>query len=142
MNVKEFESNSPSETEAIGAEIAGELPRRAVLLVSGPLGAGKTTLVRGLAGGLGLDPQLVHSPSFSLVNQYPGSTPLIHVDLYRLESERDLYSIGLEELVEEEAVVVIEWAEKLPWTLPLAWRLDVSVSGETCRRIRLLPPGA
>ena len=141
MSAKEFESDSPSETEAVGAEIAGELPRRAVLLVSGPLGAGKTTLVRGLAAGLEIDPHLVHSPSFSLVNQYPGGTLLIHVDLYRLEREKDLYSIGLEELVEEEAVVVIEWADKLPWTLPEAWRIKVDVSGETSRRIRLSGPG-
>jgi tRNA threonylcarbamoyladenosine biosynthesis protein TsaE len=81
----------------------------------GDLGAGKTTLTRGIAQGLGLaDTSLVNSPSFTLVNVYQGICPIYHVDLYRLEGARDLYSIGLDDFMGSEGVTIIEWSERSP----------------------------
>ncbi|MFQ5929882.1 MAG: tRNA (adenosine(37)-N6)-threonylcarbamoyltransferase complex ATPase subunit type 1 TsaE, partial [Acidobacteriota bacterium] len=105
-------SNSDRETLRIGEKIGRRLrPPRAVLLY-GELGSGKTLLARGLAQGLGVeDPRVVRSPSFTLVNQYMGKEGLIyHVDLYRLDGLRDLYSIGLEEILANHSIIIIEWA--------------------------------
>lgn len=113
--MKILESGSEAETLRIGEDIGQRLhPPRTVLLY-GELGSGKTLLTRGLVKGLGgNDPACVHSPSFTLVNQYSSRKGVIyHIDLYRLEGLRDLYSIGLEEILSEEALVIIEWAEKL-----------------------------
>lgn len=122
-------SASEDETFALGRRIASALTAPRVLLLFGELGAGKTAFTRGFASGLGMaDLSQVHSPSFTLVNQYetPAGT-LYHIDLYRLETSRDLYSIGLEELLWEGTWAVVEWAERLPWTLqnPLLVRIRV-----------------
>ena len=108
-------SNSEQETLQIGEKIGRELHPPQVILLYGELGSGKTVLVRGLAQGLGLqDPTAVHSPSFSLVNQYVGKEGTIyHLDFFRLEGLRDLYSLGLEEILGSHSIVIIEWAEKL-----------------------------
>ncbi len=84
----------------------------------GELGTGKTTLVRGLARGLDIPPQLVGSPSFVLVREYRGRFPLAHADLYRLESEEDVQHLGLSEYFDGRTVVVIEWADKGASALP------------------------
>jgi tRNA threonylcarbamoyladenosine biosynthesis protein TsaE len=108
-------SKSPEETERAGYEIARSLPVPGVVLLRGSLGTGKTTLTRGIALGLGIkDPGLVNSPSFTLVNIYTGVCPIYHVDLYRLDGERDLYSIGLDDFLGSDGVTVIEWSERLP----------------------------
>ena len=108
-------SNSEQETLQIGEKIGRELHPPQVILLYGELGSGKTVLVRGLAQGLGVqDPTAVHSPSFSLVNQYVGKEGTIyHLDFFRLEGLRDLYSLGLEEIRGSHSIVIIEWAEKL-----------------------------
>lgn len=108
-------SQSEDETRALGRAITEDLKVPATFLLHGELGAGKTALTKGIADGLGIDdPTEVHSPSFSLVNQYACRTcPMYHIDLYRLETLKDLYSIGIEEILTDEAVIVIEWAEKL-----------------------------
>lgn len=108
-------SKSEAETQALGQALASELAVPATVLLYGELGAGKTALTKGLADGLGIDdPTEVHSPSFSLVNQYAcRACRMYHIDLYRLETLKDLYSIGIEEILADEAVTVIEWAEKL-----------------------------
>ncbi len=108
-------SNSEQETLRIGEKIGRELHPPQVILLYGELGSGKTVLARGLAQGLGIkDPTAVHSPSFTLVNQYAGKEGTIyHLDFFRLEGLRDLYSIGLEEILGSPSFVMIEWAEKL-----------------------------
>jgi len=107
------------------------------LSLEGPLGAGKTCLVQGIAAGVGLDPAMVSSPTFTLVHEYPGGRlPLVHFDLYRLNSEEELASLGYDEYFERPAIRAIEWGDKFPGALPGgAWRIRISIEGEH-RRIR------
>jgi tRNA threonylcarbamoyladenosine biosynthesis protein TsaE len=107
-------TSSEQETAEVGRSLAAQLDSGAVVLLIGPLGAGKTAFVRGLAHGLGVKPDEVSSPTFTLIHEYRGGrVPLLHVDLYRLEDPREVEDLGLEELGER-AVLAIEWAEKLP----------------------------
>ncbi|HLV00244.1 MAG TPA: tRNA (adenosine(37)-N6)-threonylcarbamoyltransferase complex ATPase subunit type 1 TsaE [Acidobacteriota bacterium] len=124
-----FHSFSEDETQTLGRKVATALPRPSIVLLYGDLGAGKTVLTRGLAEGLGLeDPSLVHSPTFSLVHEYPGRDgPIYHVDLYRLDTVQDLYSIGLDELLDGHHTVIIEWAEKLKLPVDRAIRITLTV---------------
>ena len=103
------------ETFALGQRIGTQLTGGEVLLLNGPLGAGKTVFVKGLASAFGVDPDEVSSPSFTLVNPYVGRFPLFHLDLYRLdEGAAAANAVDLEELLtNERAVIVIEWAERL-----------------------------
>jgi tRNA threonylcarbamoyladenosine biosynthesis protein TsaE len=108
----ELIARSPEETFELGRKIAEQVEGRAVFLLSGELGAGKTIFAKGIAAGLGVDPVEVTSPSFTLIDIHQGRVRLYHIDLYRLEpgAPREL---GLDEIFEEEAVVVVEWAERL-----------------------------
>lgn len=109
----EMISKSPSETEALGEQWGREAQRGLVIALSGDLGAGKTQLVRGLARGLGVTTR-VHSPTFTLVNEYSGGRlKLFHLDLYRLETPEQLHSAGIEEFLRPDGVAVIEWAERV-----------------------------
>jgi len=101
-----------------------------VVALFGELGTGKTTLIRGLAEGLGIPAHLVSSPSFVLVHEYRGRKPLAHADLYRLESERELEHVGLSDYFDGRWVVGIEWAEKCQSLLP-SDRLDVHLTHRT-----------
>ncbi|MFQ5740774.1 MAG: tRNA (adenosine(37)-N6)-threonylcarbamoyltransferase complex ATPase subunit type 1 TsaE [Acidobacteriota bacterium] len=128
-------SRGEEETVEIGRAIGKCLePPRAVLLI-GNLGSGKTVLARGIAEGYGIDPTVVvRSPTFSLVNLYPGRKgPFYHLDLFRLEKQRDFDSIGLEEILFGDAIVVVEWAEKLPFRpqQPLTIRIHPGDRPET-----------
>ena len=109
------------------------------MLLSGELGAGKTAFVRGLARGLGADPDEVSSPTFVLVTSYPGRLTLHHADLYRLRGDGDESEIGLEELPGPRGVLAVEWAERLqrvPWPSPLRVRLAHG-DDEDSRTIRI-----
>ena len=107
-------TQSETETGEVGRKLASTLEPGAVVLLVGDLGAGKTALVRGLAEGLGVAPEEVSSPTFTLMQEYRGGrVPLVHVDLYRLNDPREIDDLGLEELGIE-SVLAIEWAEKLP----------------------------
>ena len=108
-------SNSEAETRSIGLKLGETLQPPRVVLLTGELGAGKTVLTQAMAAGLEVeDLSLVRSPSFTLINEYPSSRGRVyHVDLYRLEGADDFHSIGLEEILDREAVVIIEWGEKL-----------------------------
>lgn len=130
-------SQSESATVEAGRELARQLEGPRVVLLYGELGAGKTAFTRGLATGLGLgDASRVHSPTFSLINQYAiRDGTLYHIDLYRLDRSRDFYSIGLDELLEGDRFVVIEWAEKLTWPIPNALRVTFEVVSDTERAI-------
>ena len=113
MTARSVTSQSETDTRVIAADLAATLGPGSVVLLTGDLGAGKTVFVRGLAEGLGVDPDEVTSPTFTLVHEYrTGRLPLIHVDLYRLESV-DLDDIGLDPDLAERGVVAIEWAERL-----------------------------
>ena len=104
--MKEFVTRSASETEELGTKIGACLEQPALILLRGDLGVGKTTFTRGLAHGLGLkDASLVHSPTYTLINYYYASTGTIyHVDLYRLDSPRDILSTGLEEILDQNGI--------------------------------------
>jgi tRNA threonylcarbamoyladenosine biosynthesis protein TsaE len=107
-------AQSESETRAAGRTLAGEITPGTVVLLYGDLGAGKTVFVRGFAEGLGLDPDAVSSPTFTIVQEYRGpAVTLQHVDLYRL-SPREVEDLALEDLMTTKTVMAIEWAERLP----------------------------
>jgi tRNA threonylcarbamoyladenosine biosynthesis protein TsaE len=116
-----FQCPGPDRTRqcarALGAAIAG---RGLVVSLVGPLGAGKTVFVKGLAEGLGIEPTAVSSPSFTIVNEYTagGKRRLSHVDLYRVESGRELEDAGFLDLLDPGAVVAVEWGDRLPEALP------------------------
>jgi len=110
-----FLTHSSEETRALAERLARELTTPAIFLLIGELGVGKTVFVKGLAAGLGIDPDDVTSPSFTLVNIHHGRWPLYHVDLYRIDDPRALVEhLGLREILASPAVVAIEWGEKVP----------------------------
>lgn len=139
----ESQSHEAAETFNLGKEFGEQLAGGEILLLSGPLGAGKTVFVKGLASALGIDPTEVTSPSFTLVNPYDGKFPLFHIDLYRLdEGAAAAHAVDLDELLSDErAVVAIEWAERLGrYPLPAnAWHIAISGDGEATRRISISP---
>ena len=108
----EFISNSEKETENIGAAFAKDLKGGSVVAMYGDLGAGKTAFVRGMARGMGLDAH-VSSPTFTIVNEYPGERELIHFDMYRLASADELFDIGWEDYLNRGAVCAVEWSENV-----------------------------
>lgn len=111
-------TSSEAETIALGERIAQALPSRAVVLLIGNLGAGKTTIAKGIVKGLGAAaPDEVSSPTFTLIHEYGGGR-VYHVDLYRLEEAREVATLGLDELFDREAVMLIEWGERFPQLMP------------------------
>jgi tRNA threonylcarbamoyladenosine biosynthesis protein TsaE len=113
-----YRAESEADTIELGRRLAEELPRRGVVLLIGNLGAGKTTLAKGIAAGRGAaSPDEVSSPTFTLIHEYGGGM-VYHVDLYRLDEEREVATLGLEELFEREALVLIEWGERFPRLMP------------------------
>jgi tRNA threonylcarbamoyladenosine biosynthesis protein TsaE len=109
-------TRSEDETREAGRALAIGLRPGDTVLLTGHLGMGKTVFARGLAAGLGVPPEEVRSPTFTLVNPYRGRVPVYHVDLYRIEKESDLEELGLEEILGGDGVAVVEWAERLgPW---------------------------
>jgi tRNA threonylcarbamoyladenosine biosynthesis protein TsaE len=120
-------SRSAAETRALGERLGRLLRGGDVIGLSGPLGAGKTCLVQGLAAGLDVDPAVpVTSPTFTLLGEYPGRVPLRHADFYRVESERRLFEAGFDDSFDGRGVVVVEWFERLPQALPQE-RLEITV---------------
>jgi len=105
-------SASPGQTRAIGERIGAGLAPGSVVLLSGPLGAGKTVLVKGIARGLGVADEII-SPTYTIIADYPGRIPLAHVDLYRVEGEAQIDGLGLDDLLAGPGVTVVEWGEKL-----------------------------
>jgi tRNA threonylcarbamoyladenosine biosynthesis protein TsaE len=113
------DTHSEEETIAFGERIAASLPPRAAVLLIGNLGAGKTTLAKGIVKGLGAAaPEEVSSPTFTLIHEYGGARKVYHIDLYRLDTEAEVASLGLDELFDREAVVLIEWGERFPRLMP------------------------
>jgi tRNA threonylcarbamoyladenosine biosynthesis protein TsaE len=116
--VATYRTASEAETVALGERLARELPPRGVVLLIGNLGAGKTTLAKGIVNGLGAAaPDEVSSPTFTLIHEY-GEGRVYHVDLYRLDEPREVATLGLEEIFERDGLVLIEWGERFPRLLP------------------------
>ena len=128
---------SEEETLQAARGLAAALCPGRVLSLEGPLGAGKTCFVKGLAVGLGLDPSAVSSPTFTLVHEYEGGrVPLVHMDLYRIESAAELAGLGLEDYFAGPVAVAVEWGGKFAAELPPdAWRISFAIEG-AARRIR------
>ena len=128
-------TESEEETADVARALAGTLQRGAVLLLSGQLGAGKTAFVRGLAAGLGIDPEEVSSPTFTLVHEYRGGRlTLYHADLYRLDKTAT-EDLGLEEKAVAEGVLAIEWPDRLTHAFPGATTITIDIVDDTTRRI-------
>ena len=124
---------SEAETVAAGRDLGRTLAPGAVLLLSGSLGAGKTAFVRGLAEGLGCDPDAVSSPTFTIIQEYPGPVTLEHVDLYRL-GPSEVADLGLEELMAG-AVLAVEWPDRWHDPPPAAIRVSLDITGAETRRV-------
>lgn len=135
----EIITNSEEETVAAGARLGASLQAGDVVLLYGDLGAGKTAFTRGLARGVGAAPDDVTSPTFTLVQEYPGRLTLYHVDLYRLE-EREVDDLGLEELILGEGVVAIEWAERWRGRPDDVIEVRLEHSGDEARRLTITRP--
>jgi tRNA threonylcarbamoyladenosine biosynthesis protein TsaE len=134
-------THSEAETAAVGRSLAAALVPGSVVLLWGELGAGKTAFVRGLAEGLGIDPDAVSSPTFTLVQEYRGGRlPLYHVDLYRLQAI-EVDDLGLDEFALEGGVLAIEWPDRLPEEFPSPLSVRIEHSADDTRLI-YLPDGA
>ena len=134
-----YRTATEEETILLGERLAAELPPKQVVLLIGQLGAGKTTLAKGIVKGLGAaEPDEVSSPTFTLIHEYGRDGRVYHVDLYRLDEPRELATLGLEELFEREAVVLIEWGERFPAILPdERTEIRISVSDGDARQIEV-----
>ena len=136
MPVLQIVSHSEEQTAALAEKLAASFTPMDLIVLTGPLGAGKTAFVRGLAKGLGLDPDKVNSPSYTFVNEYRGEKPLYHFDLYRINDTSELYEIGWEEYLSRERLVVAEWGEKAGELLPDSYyQLKFSIVSESDRAI-------
>jgi tRNA threonylcarbamoyladenosine biosynthesis protein TsaE len=113
---RDFTTNSPEETIALGRELASLLAPPKIVVLRGDLGAGKTTLVKGIADGFNAaSHDDVTSPTFTLIHEYRGpAATLYHIDLYRIETQRELETLGLDDLMTDQSVLLIEWGEKFP----------------------------
>ena len=133
----QFITNSPAETEKVGAALSKILKPGTVIAYRGDLGAGKTAFTRGLARGLGVaDP--VTSPTYTIVNEYLGGRmPLFHFDMYRLHSADDLWDIGWEDYLERGGVCAVEWSENVADALEDPIFITIEKTGEESRRITI-----
>lgn len=138
--LRRWRSSSVEQTRQIGRSLAAEVAPDGTLLVSGGLGAGKTVLAQGLAAGLGIDPDAVQSPTFTLLVEHRGPGGVLrHFDLYRLEPE-EVRGAGFEEQLLGDGVKLVEWPERLPFALPGARRLRIERASDGSREIEELAP--
>jgi len=140
MPTEEFITHSAEETTALGRKLAARLRPPGIVLLRGDLGAGKTTLVKGIAAGFqAASEEEVTSPTFTLVHEYRGpEATLYHIDLYRVDTPRQLETLGLDDLIADNSVLLIEWGEKFP---RFERERDVEIAleraGDNDRRVRL-----
>ena len=133
----EFITNSPAETEAVGASLGQKLKPGTILAYRGDLGAGKTAFTRGLARGLGCD-EIVTSPTYTIVNEYlSGRLPLFHFDMYRLGSSDDLWDIGWEDYMDRGGICAVEWSENVDDAMEDAVFVTIEKLGPEQRRITI-----
>ena len=132
-----FETNSPTQTEDIGAALGKIIEPGTVIAYRGDLGAGKTAFTRGLARGLGCT-EIVTSPTYTIVNEYLGGRiPLFHFDMYRLRSSDDLFDIGWEDHLDRGGVCAVEWSENVDDAMEDALYITIEKLGEDARRITI-----
>ena len=133
----EYITNSPEETEALGAALAAKLIPGTVIAYRGDLGAGKTAFTRGLARGLGCR-EIITSPTYTIVNEYLGGRlPLFHFDMYRLRSSDDLFDIGWEDYLDRGGICAVEWSENVEAAMEDAIYITIEKLGEESRRITI-----
>ena len=133
----QYITNSPEETEKLGAALAEILMPGTVIAYRGGLGAGKTAFTRGLAQGLGCD-ELVTSPTYTIVNEYLGGRlPLFHFDMYRLASADDLWDIGWEDYLARDGICAVEWSENVAEAMEKPITVTIEKLGEDTRRITI-----
>jgi tRNA threonylcarbamoyladenosine biosynthesis protein TsaE len=147
--IHEFTTQSGADTIEVGRKLAGLLKPPQLILLHGELGTGKTTLVKGIAQALdAADPDEVTSPTFTLVHEYEGTrdgspVKLFHLDVYRLEGERQLESLGLDDLLTQDALVMVEWGEKFKSIVKRATgEIVITSEGGDARKIRVMLKGA
>jgi tRNA threonylcarbamoyladenosine biosynthesis protein TsaE len=135
-------TNSEAETIHEGKKLGRTLAPGSVVALYGGLGAGKTAFTRGLAAGLGIRFN-VSSPTFTIVNEYPGNIPLFHFDMYRLENEKELFDIGWDDYLERGGVCAVEWSEKVPCAFSLENTVVVKIEilGDDKRRLEITTDG-
>jgi tRNA threonylcarbamoyladenosine biosynthesis protein TsaE len=134
-----FETHSDEETREVGRQLASLLPEKATVLLSGNLGAGKTTLAKGIIAGRGAaEAEEVVSPTFTLIHEYGSPVTVYHIDLYRLETIDEVRHLGIEDLFDSDALVLIEWGERFPELLP-DHRIDIRITqtGDDNRAIEI-----
>jgi tRNA threonylcarbamoyladenosine biosynthesis protein TsaE len=138
-----IKTHSADETRKLGQKIGTLTNQPLIIALSGDLGSGKTAFVQGLAMGLEVpDEYYITSPTFTLINEYPGRLRLIHVDLYRLDSIADLEDLGLDERLYDQAVIAIEWADKLSDSLPASHlAVNMEIIDDNCRSLSLEATG-
>ena len=126
----QFVARTEEEQIEIGARLAGLLPAQAVVILTGDLGAGKTTLVKGIAAARArISQDEVSSPTFTLIHEYGEPVSVYHIDLYRLESPAEVFGLGLDEIFDREALVLIEWGERFERLFPQPLhRIEISVT--------------
>jgi len=125
--VATYRTASEEETIRLGEELAAALPPRRAVLLIGNLGAGKTTIAKGIVKGLGAaEPDEVSSPTFTLIHEYGSQGRVYHIDLYRLDEQRAVATLGLDEIFDREAVVLVEWGERFPQLMP-AERTEIRI---------------
>ena len=133
----QYITNSPEETESVGAALGNLIEPGTVIAYRGDLGAGKTAFTRGLARGLGCT-EIVTSPTYTIVNEYLGGRiPLFHFDMYRLRSSEDLFDIGWEDYLDRGGVCAVEWSENVDDAMEDALYITIEKLGEDSRRITL-----
>lgn len=136
-----LETNNEIQTGDAGAALAEKLAPGDVIALYGDLGAGKTAFVRGLARGMGL-PARVSSPTFTIVNEYPGDIPLFHFDMYRLGSADELFEIGWEDYLERGGICAVEWSENVQGAFPPGHIIvSISKTGDNSRKIEITRNG-
>ena len=138
MTLGTHETVTPDQTRSIGCMIGKALTGGEVLAITGDVGSGKTSLVQGIAQGLGIRPSDISSPTFALIHEHTGRMPFFHIDLYRLEKPGEVEAIGLEEYFSRDAVVAIEWANHASTVLPVT-RVNITLAhaGGDKRRITI-----
>lgn len=138
-----WEATSVEATYALGAALGRGLVGGSAIGIVGPLGAGKTHLVKGIAAGNGTsDPRKITSPTFTLIHEYPGRLRLYHVDAYRLRGPSELIALGFDELIAVDSVVAVEWADRVRSAMPAdtLW-IEIAPMAETTRRLILCAGG-